>query len=87
MDTRGTFPSVRLIEGVRWIGVCYKGKYQDDAYFGSRLNVHLIEGVLLIGGPLSRGFTATLLGCKSQTRPCLFSLICDPDLAVWLLKR
>ena len=48
-DTLGTFPSVRLIEGVRWIGVCYKGKYHEDVNFGTRLSVRLIEGARLIG--------------------------------------
>ena len=35
----GTCPSVRLIEGVRLIGVCHEGKYHEDAIFGTRLSV------------------------------------------------
>ena len=53
----GTFPTVRLIEGVRRVGVCYKGKCHEEANFGTRLSVRLIEVVRLSGGPLNRGFT------------------------------
>ena len=46
---RTPFPSVRLLEAVRRIGVYYRGKYHDDANFGTRLSVCLTEDVRSIG--------------------------------------
>ena len=61
------------MEGVRCIGVCYKGKYQEDANFETRLSVRLIEGVRLIGGLLYRRFTVLVqIRVISQTS----TLIC-----------
>ena len=53
------FPSVHLLEGVRWIEVCYWEKY-IRRYFQTRLSVHLTEGVRWIGGLLNRGFTVII---------------------------
>ena len=48
-----------IINGVRWIGVRYKGKYKTSN-FEIRLKVHLIEGTRSIRGPHYRGFTVSL---------------------------
>ena len=40
-----------------------------DVNFGTQLNVHLIEGVCLIGGPLNRGFTVLITSQKILMKP------------------
>ena len=41
---------------------CYKDKYHDDANFGTRLSVRLIEGVSLNWGALNRGSIIKAVG-------------------------
>ena len=42
-------------------GLFSKGKYHEDANFGTRLSVRLIEGVRLVRAPPNRGFTAIMV--------------------------
>ena len=60
MDTFWNYRTVKpLLSGLPWdLSRCsLKGKYHDDANFGTKLSIRLIEGVCLIGGLLNRGFT------------------------------
>ena len=52
-DTLGTVPSVCLRTGISF----KQGKCHNDANFGTKLSVRLIEGVRLIRGLLNRGVT------------------------------